>query len=258
VKARFESKWANRAARVAITIVFVGLLLLTLPGPFAYVRNQLRASYRREIVSPQIIAEYLRQNRVRKLQIGAGDSDAAGWLNTDIEPNGNQAYLDATKTMPFADASLHYIFGEHVVEHLTYNDGLIFLKESHRVLAPGGKVRLVTPNLLRLVAMFQEDDPEQRQIVSHYIPRKLAFHFWPDTPDPACFILNNEMHTWGHQFLYTPTMLRASFEKAGFKEIQQYAADETDDPALKGLEIRPRGPFSDVNAYEAMAFEATR
>jgi hypothetical protein len=125
-------------------------------------------------------------------------------------------------------------------------------------LAPGGKVRMVTPNLLKFVAMFQENDAEQKQIISRYIPRKQQFHFWPDTADPACFILNNEMRSWGHQFVYTPAMLRDSFEKAGFKEIQQYAADETDDPALKGLEIRPRGAFSDVNAYEAMAFEATR
>lgn len=258
MRAQFESKWANRGARVAITIAFVGLLFLARPGLFAYVTNPVRANYQRRIVSPKIIADYLRQNRVRKLQIGAGDSNAAGWLNTDIEPSSHQAYLDATKTMPFADASLQYIFGEHVIEHLTYNEGLDFLKESHRVLAPGGKVRMVTPNLLRLVAMFQEDEPEKRQIVSNYVPRKLAFHFWPNTADPACFILNNEMHSWGHQFVYTPTMLRASFEKAGFKEVQQYAADQTDDPALKGLEIRPRGAFSDVNAYEAMAFEATR
>jgi len=259
LKARFESKWANHAARAAFTLAAVGLFFLIRPDIYAYAKNHLRADYQRQVISPRIIADYMRQNRVPKLQIGAGDSNAAGWLNTDIEPSENQAYLDATKTMPFADASLGYIFGEHVIEHLTYEDGLVFLKESYRVLAPGGKIRMVTPNLLQFLAMFQEKTKEQNQIVNQYVPRKLDFHFWPpDTPDPMCFILNNEMRSWGHQFVYTPAMLRARFEKAGFTQIQQYAAGETNDPVLNGLEIRPRGDFKDVNAYEAVAFEATR
>lgn len=60
------------------------------------------------------------------------------------------------------------------------------------------------------------------------------------------------------KFVYTPVMLRASFEKAGFTHIKQRAPGETDDPDLKNMEIRPRGDWKDVNAYEAMAFEATR
>jgi predicted SAM-dependent methyltransferase len=258
VKAQFQSKWANLAGRIAITMAAIGLLLLFRPNLYADAKSRVQAEYQREFVSPRIIADYLRQNPTPKLQIGAGASNAAGWLNTDIEPSEEQAYLDATKPMPFPDGSLHYIFGEHVIEHLTYEDGLSFLKESHRVLAAGGKVRMVTPNLLQFVAMFQAKDEEQKQLASRYVPRKLEFHFWHDSPDPACFILNNEMRSWGHQFVYTPAMLRASFEKAGFSEIRQYAAGETGDPVLKGLELRPGLAYADVNAYEAMAFEATR
>jgi predicted SAM-dependent methyltransferase len=259
VKARFESKWANLAARAAITLVAVGLFSLLRPDLYAYATTHLRADFQRQVTSPKIIADYLRQNRVPKIQIGAGDSNPAGWLNTDIEPVEGQAYLDATKRMPFADGTIYYIFGEHVIEHLTYEEGQEFLKESHRVLAPGGKVRMVTPNLLQFVAMFeQQQTAEQKQILDNYVPRKLDFHFWPQSADPMCFILNNEMRSWGHQFVYTPNMLRSSFEKAGFTQIRQYHAGETDDPALKDLEIRPRGAYKDVNAYEAMAFEATR
>lgn len=252
MKVRFKSKWANHTARAGITVAAGAVFLLIRPDIYAHTTDQLRADYRM-LVSPRLIADYMRQTTRPKLQIGSGASDRSGWLNTDIEPGPGQAYLDATKPLPFPDGSLYDIFGEQVIEHLTYDEGLGFLKEAHRVLVPGGKVLLITPNLLSFVALFGDQKPES------YMPRKLDFHLWKkDTPDPACLILNGEMRSWGHQFVYTPKMMRASFEKAGFVDIRQYAPGQTDDPALKGIDLRSQSPWNDLNAFDSMAFEATR
>ena len=252
MKSRFESKWANRAAQAGITLAALGLFFAMRPDIYGSATMRIHADYQRKVVTPKIISQYMRETARPKLQIGAGASNAAGWLNTDIEPTASQAFLDITEPLPFGDNSVYAIFGEHVIEHVTYEQALYFLKESHRVLAPGGKVRMVTPNLLKFAELLREPNPE-------YFARKLDFHFWPaDTPDPAAFILNNEMRSFGHQFVYTPAMIRASFEKAGFTQIKQWAPGETDDPDLKDMEIRPRGDWKDVNAFEAMAFEATR
>ena len=252
VKTHFKSKWANHAARAGITVTAAGLLLLLRPDLYAYTTAQVRGEYQ-VVVARKIVAEYMRQTAKPRVQIGAGESNPPGWLNTDIEPASGQAYLDATKILPFADGSIYDFFGEQVIEHLTYDDGLGFLKEAHRVLVPGGKVRLVTPNLLSFLALFGDQKPPT------YMARKLDFHFWPPvSPDPACFILNNEMRSWGHQFVYTPKMLRASFEKAGFVDIRQYAPGETDDPAFKGIELRSQSDWKDLNAFDSMAFEGTR
>lgn len=252
MKTRFESKWANHAARACITLTAAGLFFLIRPDIYAYTADHLRANYQ-NVVSRKIIADYMRQTAKPKLQIGTGANNLDGWLNTDIEPGPGQAYLDATKPLPFSDGSLYDVFGEQVIEHLPYDDALSFFKETHRVLAPGGKVRIITPNLLSFLALFGDQKPES------YMARKLDFHYWPkDTPDPACFILNYEMRSWGHQFVYTPKMLRASLEKAGFTGIRQYAPGETDDPSLKGVEIRSKSTWNDLNAFDSMAFEATR
>ena len=255
MKVQFASKWANHAARVAISLAAIGLFLLIRPDIRAYATNHVRADYQRVVVTPQLIADYMRKTTVRKLQIGAGTANNPGWLNTDIEPSENQAYLDATERFPVPDGSFQYVFAEHVIEHVSYDDAIGMLKETHRILAPGGKVRMVTPNLLKLVAILTEPS---NPAVQAYVPKKLDFHFWPQTPDIACFIVNSEMHSWGHQFIYTPAMLRASFEKAGFADIRQYAPGESDDPAMLGLEIRTQGDYKDMNAYEAMVFEAVR
>ena len=103
---------------------------------------------------------YLASTGVRKLQIGAGPNNLPGWLNTDIEPRQGQAFLYAMKPFPIPDNSLNYIYAEQVIEHLPFEGGMVMLRESYRVLAPGGKLRVATPDLRRLVALFDQDDTE--------------------------------------------------------------------------------------------------
>ena len=87
--------------------------------------------------------EYVQTHVVRKLQIGAGDSRLVGWLNTDIERKEGLLYLDASQPFPLEDGSFHYVFSEHVIEHLSYDDGMKMLSESYRrrIFPPGARIR---------------------------------------------------------------------------------------------------------------------
>ena len=66
------------------------------------------------------------------------------------------------------------------------------------------------------------------------------------------------MYEFGHRFLYTPAMLRAVLEEAGFKSIRQYQSGESDDPALKLIEVRSESSVQESDRFETMAFEAVR
>lgn len=72
-------------ARAGITIAATGLFFLVRPDALDYALNQVRVAYRRDIASPQLIGDYLRNNKIRKLQIGVGHNLHAGWLNTDTD-----------------------------------------------------------------------------------------------------------------------------------------------------------------------------
>lgn len=211
------------------------------------------------VQSHHLISSYLSSHAVKKLQIGAGGVDFGDWLNTDIEPQGGEAYLDASKTFPIPDGVLSYVFAEQVFEHLSYRDGLTMLRECNRTLKPGGKIRITTPNLVRLMQLFQDNQTDE---MKSYIDGTISGKYWeetlPRTISPPAVILNYEMRSFGHKFLYDPKTLRQSFEIAGFKDIKEFAPGESDDPQLDGLDARHKAFLHVRNDYETMVFQATR
>jgi predicted SAM-dependent methyltransferase len=205
--------------------------------------------------SEAFIEEYMRTHEIRRLQIGAGSRRWAGWLNTDIEEGDGLAYLDAMAPFPLPDASFHYVASEHVIEHLPFEGGEVKLAETFRVLAPGGKVRIATPNLLRFVALFGDSLSEEER---SYRDGKVVWHDWPRVATPECVILNLQMSSWGHRFLYDPETLRAGLERAGFEDIRMFELGESDDPYLQGIEGRLHSSMAHLNAYETMVLQATK
>ena len=205
--------------------------------------------------SRETIDAYVRDQPVRKLQLGAGAARHDGWLNTDIEPGEGLAYLDASKPFPLPDGSIHYIASEHVIEHLSYEDGKVMLSESFRVLAPGGKVRVATPNLLRFIELFQKDRSEPARV---FAEGKLAWHEWPKEPPSAAIILNLQLSSWGHKFTFDPETLEAALARAGFTSIRQFEMSESDDPVLDGFEARTTGVNAATVRHETMVLQATK
>jgi predicted SAM-dependent methyltransferase len=205
--------------------------------------------------SRSMIQDYVRDHSVRKLQLGAGATRLKDWLNTDISMDNGLVYLDATKPFPMDGNSFHYVFSEHVIEHLTHEEGVGMLKETYRILAPNGKVRIATPNLLRFTELFQGRQSEQMQA---YLSGKLASHRWPQQPSAECFVLNLELTQFGHRFLYDPATLEATLAKVGFESIQQVKIGESDDPHLRGVESSAEDNREWIKVYETMVFEASK
>jgi len=100
----------------------------------------------------QTVVDYLRGPTPHKLEIGAGPNGKPGWLATDLNayvaPNGTRIVaLDATKPFPIPADCFDFIFTEHMIEHVSFDDGLNMLSECYRILKPHGVLRVVTPSL---------------------------------------------------------------------------------------------------------------
>ena len=85
-----------------------------------------------------------------------------------------------------------------------------------------------------------------------------SWHGWPSHPTVPATILNLQLSSWGHRFVYDPDTLRAALTKAGFQSIREFAVGESDDPNLQGMELRQSRAIASLNTYETMIFQAIK
>jgi predicted SAM-dependent methyltransferase len=203
------------------------------------------------------VSAYLAANGARKLQIGASGNLLPGWLNTDIFPShANSIYLDATCRFPFENNSLDYIYSEHMIEHIDYASARAMLSECYRVLKPGGRIRVATPDLNVILALHQE----QKSEFQRYYIDWAASQFTPEADARKdVFVINNFFRAWGHQFLYEPETLHELFSKAGFGGLQFFKPGVSGDPNLEGLESHGKQLGSEeINQFETMVIEGQK
>jgi len=204
------------------------------------------------------IDAYLRAHSVRKLQLGTGSDARDGWLNTDIHqfPGARGiVYLDARKRFPLPDESFDLVYSEHMIEHLTYAEGLHCLRECRRVLRRGGRIRVATPSLERLGSLYSRELTDvQRRYIAWAVENVVEDDEVGELPG---YVVNNFFRAWGHRFIYDEATLRLALEHAGFADIQEFPVGESNDEGLAGLESH-LAETPDLNAYETIALEARR
>jgi predicted SAM-dependent methyltransferase len=202
----------------------------------------------------RLIAAYRREAQCPKLQIGGGWRRLDGWLNSDIELAPDILYMDAAKPFPLPDSAFRFVFTEHMIEHIEYDQAQAMLRECHRVLATGGVIRVVTPNLNVVAAIGAECRSEIQQAYVDYFLQ----HFIPDGQPPTrAAIANAFFRSWGHRFIYDEPTLRLLLEAAGFTDIVRRRLGESDHSELSGIEHESRYPPGMLD-FESLALEATK
>jgi predicted SAM-dependent methyltransferase len=203
------------------------------------------------------ISSYIGSHDVRKLQIGSGRGPIAGWLSTDINPISKDViYLNATKKFPFLDGAFDYISCEHMIEHISWNEGLFMLRECRRILRDGGIIRLSTPDLSVLLKIYLENT--KNKVEFHYIKWITDSFVEGVSIYRPSFVVNAAFRCWGHMFLYDEEILRIALQDAGFKNINRVAVGESAHAALRGIERHGNViENEDLNKFETMVFEAT-
>jgi predicted SAM-dependent methyltransferase len=83
-----------------------------------------------------------------KLNVGCGERLAKGWLNIDFHSSDPHVVrVNLLRGLPYPDASFEAVYSSHVMEHFSRETAARLLREMHRVLKPGGIVRVVVPDL---------------------------------------------------------------------------------------------------------------
>ena len=212
-------------------------------------------SARRRRADRSAIKRYLAQSAVARLHLGCGGHPLPGWLNSDVESNGADIVeLDATQRFPSPDGVFDFVFSEHMIEHLAYPAAKSMLDECFRTLKPGGALRVSTPDLAFLLALFNERLTATQQQYLEWATET----FIGTAPRPeAVYVLNNFVRDWGHQFIYDEQTLRELLERCGFVDVVRCELNESQYPALRSLENESRMPPGFLR-LETMTFEASK
>lgn len=178
---------------------------------------------------------------IKRVHVGCGPKNTfPDWWNVDIRGfKGIDEVMDVTRPWPWKDR-LDYVYGEHFLEHLTFRQALDFLVEAGNALRIGGRIRLSTPSLEWVVlSHFTFDERGSRERLSQ------------------TWAINRAFRGWGHQFLYSKSMLERLLEAVGFEETAFFEYGQSNDPALVSLE-RHKGE-SRRDAYKSVwIIEGTR
>jgi predicted SAM-dependent methyltransferase len=89
------------------------------------------------------------------LNLGCGERLHPDWINIDLTATGpNVIAQDFTKGIPFAAESVDVVYHAAVFEHIRRKDAGRFLLEIHRVLKPGGIIRVGVPDLEKICRIY--------------------------------------------------------------------------------------------------------
>ncbi len=203
------------------------------------------------------IARYLNSFSSHRLQLAASNNLLPGWLNTDISlDHKSLVYLDATRRFPFKDNTFDYVLSEHMIEHLPYEGAQLMLRECLRVLKPGGRVRVATPDMRVLLALHLKEKTEAQHTYIQWAVER----FMPEVTNcKDVHVINNFFRSWGHQFLYDNDTLYDSLSIAGFEEINFFKPGASDDPNLRNIESHGKQIQSEmINQFETIVIEGRK
>jgi len=98
----------------------------------------------------------IRERRTRtgvNLNVGSGHQEIAGFISLDLDSDWyrsrNRRFIEynmITDNLPIEAGTVDNIYVSHVVEHLPDHTVSRFLSEAHRVLKPGGVLRIACPD----------------------------------------------------------------------------------------------------------------
>lgn len=196
------------------------------------------------------------------VQYGAGYSVADGWINFDASPtlrvqrlpvvgsglaklSGNAnafpagiEYGDVLRGLPVATGSVDGLYASHVLEHLSLEDMRRALRESLRVLRPGGTFRLIVPDLLHrarnYVAVAETDPSAAPEFMRSTM---LGVEHRPSSAlGRLRAMLGNSAHLW----MWDYASMYKELETAGFIDIRRASFGDAQDPMFSRVEAADR------------------
>jgi predicted SAM-dependent methyltransferase len=173
-----------------------------------------------------------------KLHLGCGKHTKPGWVNIDVWPDPWETprdvgaitiNYDLTRGVPLASGTCAEIYSSHFLEHLCATDGAQLLRECHRVLRPGGRLRTCLPDFARVASAYVAGDIEYFSPLYDIFPGLIGDGV--PRSDTIIDAVNNVLYQRGeHRCMYDTEKLERLLRAIGFTKVEPSSFD----PAIDG------------------------
>lgn len=170
------------------------------------------------------------------VNVGCGTNPAPGWVNLDLIDHPGVYSWNCAEGLPFDDASVVMIFGEHVYEHFEVpGETRSFLRECLRCLKKGGILRLVVPDAGKYVGLYHGTLADYEPIRPLKKVSGQYLDFWLNRPyETKMELINAVFRQDGqHKYAYDAETLCRHLEKEGFERVVHQEFGES----LGGIEL---------------------
>ena len=175
-----------------------------------------------------------------KINLGSGHGKLDDWVNVDIDRESQpDVCANLAGGLPFASDVARLVHTEDFIDQLELDQAAGFLRECHRILSPGGVLRVLTPDMRKLADLYLNDPAQLKTLWNSFVGVPLSL----ETPGE---IFNIGMRFAGHTFLYDEETFKALASRCGF-DARRVDYQQSEEPELRGLDLR--SPENAISLY---------
>jgi predicted SAM-dependent methyltransferase len=209
---------------------------------------------------PEETRNFLTSNGMTRFHLGCGTIFLRNWLNIGLwdhlemgrlysNPNQIEGTIllnyDLVNGIPAENDSLDAVYHSHMLEHLTFTEGLAFLQNCYEALKPGGIHRILVPDLEAFSKAYVSNDS---LLLDKY--REAVLNDQPEIYQTKAAVFMGMLHNHGHKCGYDWETLEWALKRAGFVRITRKLFQESDLPDIKEIE-----EYSPLRALESLCVE---
>lgn len=174
------------------------------------------------------------------INLGSGHWKIDGWVNVDLDLGSRpEVCADLSVGLPFRSACADFMHTEDFIDQLDLERAVSFLRECHRILKPGGVLRVLTPDVEQLARLYLHQPEALKALWREHVRVPLRY-------GTAGEILNAGMRFAGHTFLYDAETFTQLARDCGF-EARQVSFQSSEFPQLQGHDLR--SPENAISLY---------
>ena len=175
-----------------------------------------------------------------KINLGSGHWKLQDWVNVDIDlASKPDVGANLSGGLPFSSGVAHLMHTEDFIDQLKIEQAAEFLHECHRILAPGGVLRVLTPDMQKLTHLYLNDPEQLKKMWRRFVGV-------PPVLETAGEIFNMGMRFAGHTFLYDEETFKALSTRCGF-EARRVEYQQSEIAELCDLDLR--SPENAISMY---------